>query len=364
MLNIGPQRYISAKGALQELGEHLEPLGERALVIGGKTPLERFEDVVRSSLKEAMIGVSVEVCLGECCLPEIERLIDKVESEKADIVIGMGGVKTVDTAKYVGELAETTVVTVPTVASTCAGYTDVVYVFNEDGEFIKQEQLASCPDLLLLDYKITGLAPSRFLAAGMANSFAIACGVGLSREDLKSSQTRKIAYELSRSLESDLKQRGAAAIADVKKGEITGVIESAIEINVLEAGLISCLGGRAFNMSLAHHLAHQLHRFCGPEVISGELVGFGTLVMEHLKGEDGEQLEELYEFYREINIPLTLEELQLPANQKENILEEAAEVIVKQLDDWMFSFEITEKKLVKTILKTDARGQEVLQGGI
>ncbi len=364
MLNIGPHRYQAAKGALLDLGEQMEHLGERALIIGGKTALERFEDVIRSSLKEAMIGSSVEVCLGECCLPEIERLIEKVESERADIVIGMGGGKTLDTAKYVGELAETSVVTVPTIASSCAGFTNVVYVFNEDGEFIKQEQLSSCPDLMLVDYKVAGHAPSRFLGAGMANSIAISSGVGLSREDLKSSQPRQIAYELSRHVQKDLKERGTGAIADARKGEITGAMEAAIEINILESGLISCLGGRAFNMSLAHLLAHQLYRYCGEDIISGELVGFGTLVMESLKGEEREELQELYEFYREINIPLTLEELNLPANQRENILEEAAEVIVDQLEDWMFSFEITGDRLVKTILKTDSRGQKIQQGEI
>ncbi|MGM0380358.1 MAG: iron-containing alcohol dehydrogenase family protein [bacterium] len=364
MLNIGPHRYHSAKGALQDLGGFLEPLGERALVIAGKTALDRFEDVIRASLKESMIGVSFEVCLGECCLPEIERLMDKVESEKADIIIGAGGGKTLDTAKYVGELSENSVVTVPTVASTCAGYTNKVYIFNEEGEFIKQETLSNCPDLLLLDYKVAGLAPSRFLAAGMANAYAVSRGIGLSQEDLKSSQPLQIAYELSGHIREGLQNQGGGAIADAKKGEVTSTIESIIEINILETGLVSCLGGKAFSANLAQMLANQLYRYCDEKVLSGELVGFGTLVTETLKGKDSEELKKLYEFYRDINIPLTLEELNLPENQRENIIEEAATEIVNQLEDWMFSFEITPKKLVKTVLKTDSRGQEIIQDGI
>lgn len=362
MLNLGPHKYQSSQGSLQDLGEYLEPLGERALVITGETAFERFEDVVRTSLKESMIGSSIEVCLGECCLPEIERLVDKAEDEQADIIVGMGGGKTLDTAKYVGELTENSMVSVPTIASTSTAYTNSVYIFTEDGEYLKQEKLSSCPDLLLLDYKVAGLAPSRFLAAGMTNAYAVSRGVGLSREDLQASQHLQIAYNLSRHVQESLIERGERAITDVKKGEITGTIESVLEINILEAGLISCLGGKAFRTNLAHLFANHLYRYSNEEVLSGELVGFGTLAMETLKSETSEELDDLYEFFQDIHIPLTLDEFGLPANQRETILEETAQNILEGLEDWMFSFEITEEDLIETILKTDSRGQKIRQG--
>lgn len=364
MLRIAPQRYQSASGALKQIGEHLESLGERALVIGNKSALDQFEDVIRESLKESMIGISVDVCLGQCCLPEIERLVSEQEKQESDIIVGIGAGNTLDVAKYVAERTGQTLVLIPTVASSCAAFTNFVHLHSEDGEFIKEERIENCPDLVVVDYKIVGRANSRYLVAGMGSALASWYEFNMSREELELNQPRQIAYELAGHINDVLLGKGDQAVQDVKKGEMTSAVESVVEINILEAGLVRTLGGTTFRAMISHHLAHELLPFSGEEILFGEVVSFGVLVQEMMSGAQLASFRELLEFYRDVDLPLTLDSLELPENQRETILEDATEAIVDQLEKHPTSFEINQEELLDAISEADKFGQTVVQSGV
>lgn len=329
MISIGPQRYVSAHGALQNLGDRLEPFGERALVVGNKTALERYEATIRSSLKEAMIGSSIEVSLGESCLPEIERIAEEGRKQESDMVVGLGAGKTLDVVKYAAQMLSQHCVTVPTVASSTASYTNQVYLYSEDGEFLKRESLDTCPDLMLMDYAICGLADPRHLIAGMGTALAQTFPRKLTRSELEVSQPRNIAFDLSRSLRDGLFERGADALEAVERGEVTRDLEAVLDMNVLHAGLIAMLGGRHFRAELAQFLALHLQKYTAGEVLFGEVAAFGLLVQELLRSGDESSLEPLADFYLEIGLPVTYDDLGLPSNQRDTILTDAVE---KSLD--------------------------------
>ncbi len=253
--------------------------------------------------------------------------------------------------------------TIPTLASTCAGFTNVVYLYNDDGEFIQEERLGTCPDLTVLDYKITGLAPSRFLAAGMGAAYSTAFEFSLSREDLELNQPRQIAFTLANHIQEVLMGKGDRALADVKRGEVTSTVESVLEVNILETGLVSCLGGRAFRSMLAHHLAHQLLPYAGEEILFGDLVAFGVIVQEQIRGTSPEELGDLFEFYGEVGLPMSLDSLGLPENQRENILGDAADNVKTQLSDRDLPFSFEVEDLVQGVRKADELGQTVIQSG-
>lgn len=342
----------------------METLGERALVIGNKTALERFEDVIRTSLKESMIGVSVDVCLGRCCLPEIERLVDEVDDQNADIVIGIGAGNTLDVSKYVAQRTGCPLVTVPTVASSCAAFTNIVYLYNEDGEFIKEERLDVCPELVVVDYKIVGRAESRYLIAGMATGLSSWYEFNLSKSELEGNQPRQIAYKLSRHLHEQILEHGADAVEDVRKGNMTSSIESVIEMNILQTGLVRTLGGRAFQALVSHNLAHYLYPYSGDEILFGDVVAYGVLVQQDLNQTSPDSYSELLEFYREINLPLTLDSLGLPDNQRETILNDASEEVCNRLTESPLSIEIDQETLMDALWDVDEMGKTVIQSGV
>lgn len=364
MFRIAPHRYLSAAGALQDLGEAVEPLGERAMVVANKTALERFEDVIRSSLKESMIGVGFEVCLGECCLPEVERLADEAEKDNADMIIGVGASNTLDVAKFTAHQLDSNLVTLPSVASSYAAFTNLVYLYSEDGEFLEVKELETSPDLTIVDYKVVGLAPSRYLRAGMGVAIATSYDIGISREELELHQPSKISFELSRHLRESLFESGPKALKDVKKGEVTGRVESVIEMNVLEAGLISSLGGVTFRSMIAHQLARQLYPYSSEDILYGEVVSFTLIVQQLFRGQTPSSLKDLMNFYREVELPLTLDSIGLPENQHESILDDALDSVIDHLENWDLPFEVTHERLTEAVYQADDLGKRVIQSGV
>jgi glycerol dehydrogenase len=364
VLQIAPHRYHSASGALQSLGESLEPLGERAFIIANKTALERFEDVVRGSLKESMIGVNFEICLGQCCLPEVERLSDEADKDDADIIVGVGGGKTLDVAKYTAQKLDCKLVTIPSVASSHAAFSNLVYLYSEDGDFLEVKELETAPDLTVVDYKIVGLAPSRHIRAGLGIALATSSEFNVSREELENHQPTKIAYNLASHLRQSLYETGERALEDVKKGEVTGQVESLIEMIILESGLISSLGGMNFRSMIAHNLARQLYPYSGDDVLYGEVAAYGLLVQQLFQGEQPGELTELLGFYQETELPLTLDSLGLPENQHSSILDDALDSVIQHLDDWDLAFEVSRERLMDAIEEADSLGKRVIQSGV
>jgi glycerol dehydrogenase len=77
-------------------------------------------------------SIPIEVFRGECCEEELSRLSAAIAQMHADVLVGMGGGKTIDTAKIAADRASIPVVIVPTIASSdapCSGCA-VLYTKN------------------------------------------------------------------------------------------------------------------------------------------------------------------------------------------------------------------------------------------
>ncbi|GEM_PF-6240777 len=353
MLRIAPQRYLAEPKLLEAMGEHLEGLGERVLIIAGKTALERHEEVIREALKESMLGVSIEVCLGECCQTEVDRQIEKLKAERADIVMGLGGGTPMDVAKFVGERTGCAVVTVPTVTSSPAAFTNQVHLYTEDGDFVEQLSLDVCPNLLLLDHKAVGLASSRHLAAGIAGAYSVTKFVRSEDEPYG----RQLARELSKSLRNFLYDEARGAVGDVKKGEVTEKLSSTVEAVILQSGLIITLAGEPTPGQISHYMAQKLLPYAEEPLLYGEGASFFTLVQERLFGT--EEIEKTVKFFRDLQLPISLDGLGLPEHQRETIVKEAAKEIVDRFSESEVDLEVGE--IIEAVQECNALGEELLE---
>lgn len=166
-----PGKYIQAEGAVAQLPELIRLLGTKSLILASptvvKSILPRYS--VREELKESLVICEFN---GECSEKEIERVCSLIQNEKIDVIVGMGGGKTIDTAKISADKTGIPVIVVPTIASTdapCSGCA-VVYTMNGVFDYVYYQKMN--PQVVLVDTKIISCAPSRFLVSGMGDALA------------------------------------------------------------------------------------------------------------------------------------------------------------------------------------------------
>lgn len=103
-------------------------------------------------------------------MKEINR--HKNDLGECDVVIGIGGGKTLDTAKVVSYYAHLPVIIVPTVASSDAPCSRLSVIYTESGAFEQYLPLTANPDIVIMDTEIIAKAPVRFLMAGIGDALA------------------------------------------------------------------------------------------------------------------------------------------------------------------------------------------------
>ena len=166
-----PGRYVQGIGAMGRLGQELQRFGPRALIVCDPFVLDHIFPAFRDAIEQA-VQVRVERFGGECCDPEIERLVAAAREFGANSVTGIGGGKTLDTAKAVGFQANLPAASVPTAASTDAPTSALSVIYTPEGQFQRYLFLPMNPALVLVDTQVVAAAPIRFLVSGMGDALA------------------------------------------------------------------------------------------------------------------------------------------------------------------------------------------------
>jgi glycerol dehydrogenase-like iron-containing ADH family enzyme len=318
-LLVAPARVLRGKQALTDAIEYILPLGQRPLIIGGEQSLKLSQlqvllDRLGGALRDRPeLAIEQVRYTPDCCERSLDRLIQSASAHQADLIIGIGGGKCLDTAKLVAHRCQLPVVTIPTTAATCAAWTALSNIYTESGAFLCDVSLAKCPDLLILDYEIIATAPPRTLVAGIGD--AIAKWYEASVSSGHSSQTLLIAaVQQARILRDILFQKSAAAIADPGGEDWQEVVDA----TVLLAGVIGGLGGAQCRTVAAHAVHNGLTHLPGSHhALHGEKVAYGILVQLRLQEMlQGDRLAataraQLLGFYAEIGLPKTLADLGL-----------------------------------------------------
>ena len=109
---------------------------------------------------------------GEASDNEINRVVSLAEENGCDLVIGLGGGKTIDSAKAIADLLQSPVVIAPTIASTDAPVSALSVIYTDEGAFARYIFYSKNPELVLVDSKVISQAPKRLLASGIADGLA------------------------------------------------------------------------------------------------------------------------------------------------------------------------------------------------
>jgi glycerol dehydrogenase len=354
-LAIAPAKVIRGSGVLQTAPAEIARLGSRPLIIAGEHTLAITQKSLQPILEQQQLHTAQASYGADCSESTLKSLRKAAKEHKADLIIGVGGGKALDTAKLVAHQLQLPVVTIPTSAATCAAWTALSNVYSEEGAFLYDVALSRCPDLLILDYDLIQTAPQRTLVAGIGDAIAKWYEASVSSGHIE--QTLIIAaVQQARVLRDILFQKSAAALQ--KPG--SEVWQEVVDATVLLAGVIGGLGGAQCRTVAAHAVHNGLTHIAGHSSIHGEKVAYGILVQLRLEEMiQGNQLattsrQQLLKFYAEIGLPQKLDDLGLGSITL-NQLQTAAEVaLVPNSDIHRLPFAVALEQLMAAMVSTTA----------
>ncbi|PSO90238.1 MAG: oxidoreductase [Cyanobacteria bacterium SW_12_48_29] len=350
-LLVAPSQVLRGSQALSKAGEAIARLGQRPLVVGG----DRSLAVVEPSLQPLLHHYQLHAASASY-RPDSSKisLRQALEQHQADFIIGVGGGKALDAAKLLAEQCELPIVTIPTSAATCAAWTALSNVYSNQGAFQYDVPLNRCPDLLVLDYELIQTAPQRTLIAGIGDALAKWYEASVSSGDSPATLTIA-AVQQARILRDILFQKSAAALKAPGGDDWQEVVDA----TVLLAGVIGGLGGARCRTVAAHAVHNGLtHLPMAHESLHGEKVAYGILVQlrleEMVQGNQlaGSARQQLSQFYAEIGLPPTLEDLGL-GNITLAELRQAAEIACNHHSDiHRLPFAVTPEQVMAAMVST------------
>ncbi|AHY47016.1 Glycerol dehydrogenase-related enzyme [Rubrobacter radiotolerans] len=355
MVFAAPGRYVQGRGAVEGLAGELENLGaEKPLVLCDPVA----EDVIPSAALEVPGAVRVRFN-GECSPGEIDRVAAEARESGADAIVGVGGGKTMDTAKSVAHPAGLPLVIVPTIASTDAPTSAVAVVYEDDGAFKEYRFFAKNPNVVLVDTAIIAGAPVRFLVAGIGD------GLSTFFEADTSSKTKKFtmaggaplsaALAIARLCYDTLLEHGLAARLAVEKGVVTPAVEKVVEANTLLSGL----GFESGGLAAAHSVHNGLTALEGTHHYwHGEKVAFGVLSMLMLEGRPAEVIEEYTDFCLSVGLPVALSDIGLEDVSREDLRKVADLACIEGETIHNEPFDVYPEMVVDAMVAADAFGRD------
>lgn len=321
-----PAFYIQGPGALGELGERAATLGRSVVAICDVLVLPHIEKHLQQSLSRQDITPTVIPFDADVTHKEMDRLAEEVRCIGGEVVVGIGGGRTLDTAKGVARRTGLPFVSVPTVASTDAPSTRGIVIYDDHHTMIGVEQMDENPAFVIVDTAIIAKAPARFLRGGIGDALTAKFetegawkGSGLSKQGTRPLKTGVMLGDVCYRM---LLEHGPGAMKAAGTGEVTPDLEAVIEAVLW----LSAVAFENTGLSIAHAVATELGAIepVRKQSLHGEHAAYGTLVQAVAEKRPEDELRTLFSFCDEIGMPRRLADLGLPAVDEKTIADLAA----------------------------------------
>lgn len=287
-------------------------------------------------------------------ISRIKACVERMD-EIPDVFLGIGGGKTCDVIKCMGDIFRKPVIEVPTALATDAPPTSHSMVYRDDGSSYVYAHLRS-PEYVVVDTTIAVNAPPRTFSSGLGDALATyyesvaihafghptLAGRSNYRRTRTGMAIARLCYDI-------IMENGVEAYESAKSHHLSQAFEDTAEALTLLSGL----GVENTGCSVAHGLEKYLHKIEGIPLLHGQGVGFGTLVQILLENRPESEFLRVYQWCKSVDLPVCFADIGITDNVEESISRLASDAI----HDYLINrepFEVTEKGIIEALRKLES----------
>lgn len=343
--------YTIGKDAYKSIGNICLPLGRNVLLIGGETALSKAYDKLSENMCDFNI-VDKVVYGKECYRERVEDLYNIYCDRSIDFVMGVGGGKAIDTSKCLADMLGVRVITVPTIASTCAASSALSVVYTKNHTFEGFWKFKAPAYHCFIDTEIISKAPDKYFRAGIGDTLAKFYEVEFSMRNRELTFKDNLGLSISRMCNAPLLDSANAALEAVKENEITKELEETALIILVSTGMVSMLINADFNGAMAHALFYGLTEIDGFEerFLHGDVIGYTTMVQLVLDNKFDEAVK-IGKLISKMGVETTLKERKVDTSYEN--LEKVLTAALKDPDMKVIPYEITKEMMYDAIIKVE-----------
>lgn len=366
---ISPSKYVQGENELLNLGFYIKSLGKSALIIGNADDIERIQDKLDQTAKHFGVELHLADFGGEATREEATRLKKFAKEKGADVIVGLGGGKAIDTSKTVANGHN--LIICPTIVATDAPTSHSAVLYTKDHHFDDYAYFIQNPSVVLVDTTVIAQAPARFLIAGMGDALAtyyearatrrsnsnVNAGLpnGFHTGDTAPAKGTIASITLARACYDTVLESGYNAKIACENNVVTPALENIIEANTLLSGL----GFESGGLAAAHAIYNGLTVLDGPHnYFHGEQVAFTTFVQLVLENAPNQEIEELLDFSLSVGLPVSLADLDVKEVNYEDILKVAEKACIPEESIHAMPFEVIPESVAQAIIAADAIGSD------
>ena len=304
-----PRLIVVGEKNINDIGSFLKSLKniKKVSLVSGNNVKKIVQSKIESSLSASKIQMVWHLAKTND-KKSIQQIEQNVGKSKSELIVGVGGGRSVDIAKIIGFNLDLPFVSIPTSASHDGIASPFVSIKGNKPHSL----VATAPLGVFVDVDIIKKAPKKLLASG--------CG------DLIAKITAVRDWQLGRDKTGEYYGRYSADLALMsakilmehssrfsKKGlDVREVVEA-----LISAGVASCIAGSSRPCSGAEHLfSHAVDKLEPGIGLHGEKCGIGAIMIAKLQGQDWRKI---VKTLKSVGAPTTAKEIGL----KSEVLAEA-----------------------------------------
>ncbi len=304
-----PRKIVIGERNIANIGNFIVELvrPKKVSLVSGDHVRKITYKTVSKSLSDSKIENFWHICKSND-EQEVEKTLDKIKRDGSDLIVGIGGGRSVDIAKMIAFTLKKPFISIPTSASHDGIASPFVSIRGDKPYSI----IATAPLGVFVDIEILKKAPNKLLASG--------CG------DLMAKVTAVRDWELARDNVGEYFGTYAANLASMsakiiiensknfkKKPDVRMIIEA-----LISSGVAACIAGSSRPCSGAEHLFSHAVDYLEPGIgLHGEKCGIGSILIAKLQGQDWKKI---ITMLKNVGAPTTARQIGLKAKILANAL--------------------------------------------